>query len=134
MPTIATCSVVGHSYGPVELKQNDKGKYAQVRFWTSDKVKGQEEKKFTSWEGFVSGPQAEWLAKDCKKGSPLFVQGTIRLGSWKKEDGTESYRIEFTRINECRLLEREDAAMDQSARPAPRTPAPAVAAVDETPF
>ncbi len=108
MPTIATASVVGHLYGPVELKKNDKGSWALVRFWTSDKIKGEEEKKFTSWGGLVSGPQAEWMARDAKKGSLVFVSGTIRLGSFKKADGTESHSIEFTRINEARLLERED--------------------------
>lgn len=134
MPTIATCSVVGHSYGPVELKKNDRGSYAQVRFWTNDKVKGQDEKKFTAWEGFVSGPQAEWLAKDCIKGSLLFVSGTIRLSSWKNKDGVESHRIEFTRINECRLLERADeggmAETGSPARAAPIKPAAAGATDD----
>ncbi len=108
MPTIATAAVVGHLYGPVELKKNDKGSWCLIRFWTNDKVKGEEEKKFTSWGGLVSGPQAEWLARDAKKGSPIFVCGSIRLGSFKKQDGTESHSIEFTRINEARLLERED--------------------------
>lgn len=108
MPTIATASVVGHLYGPVELKQNDNGHWALVRFWTNDKIKGEAEKKFTSWGGLVSGRQAEWLAKDAKKGSLIFVSGTVRLGSFKKTDGTESHSIEFTRINEARLLERED--------------------------
>lgn len=117
MPTIATASVVGHLYGPVELKSNDKGKWCLVRFWSSDKVKGEEEKKFTSWGGIVSGPQAEWLAKDAKKGSLIFVSGSIRLGSFTKQDGTESHSIEFTRINEARLLEREENPEQQKSGP-----------------
>lgn len=121
MPTIANASVVGHLYGPVELKKNDKGSWALVRFWTNDKLKGEEEKKFTSWGGLVSGPQAEWLARDAKKGSLIFVSGSIRLGSFKKQDGTESHSIEFTRIADARLLEREDKP--ESADPQPQTAA-----------
>lgn len=140
MPTASNATVVGHLYGPVELKQNDKGKWALVRFWTSDKIKGQEEKAFTSWGGIVSGLEAEWLARDAKKGSLVLVSGAVRLGSFKKQDGTESHSIEFTRISQCRLLEREDkpASADTAAAPAqrvaPSKPAAAPMSDDEPPF
>lgn len=141
MPTVATASVVGHLYAPPEIKQNDKGPYALIRFWTKDrfKVKGQEESRFTSWEGFVNGPQAEWL-KDGKKGSLVFASGSIRLDSFTKSDGTASHRIAFTRISECRLLERDDApagdATPRQAAPTPIKPSTggSMAAADDVPF
>ncbi len=137
MPTIATASVVGHLNGPPELKANDRGPWCRIRFWTSDKVKGQDEKKFTTWGGMLGGPQAEWMCRDGKKGSMVFVSGTVRLDKYTKQDGTESYSIEFTRINEARVLDREkEDGAPQAAAPAPRAaarPAPAAAPADDEP-
>ena len=136
MPTIATASVVGHLNSPPELKTNDRGPWCRIRFWTSDKVRGEEEKKFTTWGGMVGGPQAEWLCRDGKKGSLVFVSGTVRLDKYTKQDGKESYSIEFTRINEARVLDREKAE-DAAPAPAPRAPAkaaPAEPADSEIPF
>lgn len=136
MPCIATAQVVGHLYGPPELKSNDKGKYCRVRLWTNDKIKGQDEKKFTSWGGLVSGPQAEWICRDGKKGTMVFISGTIRLDTFKKQDGTESHSIEFTRVNECRSLEgREDKEAAVPQPPArPSAPVAAAASSEEPPF
>lgn len=124
MPTVASASAVGHLYATPEIKENERGKWCRIRFWTSDKVKGQDEKKFTSWGGMVSGPQAEWIAKDGKKGTMVFVSGSIRLDTFKKNDGTESHTIEFTRITECRVLDRqEEGEQAEAPAPAPRRPA-----------
>lgn len=139
MPTLATATVIGHLYGPPELKDGERNKWCRIRFWTSDRIKGQDEKKFTSWGGLVSGPQAEWIARDGKKGTLICVSGTIRLDKYTKSDGAESYSIEFTRISECRSLEgreeREKAASALVSQPAP-APAPAGGSSgdDEPPF
>jgi hypothetical protein len=52
----------------------------------------------------------------------------VRLDKYTKSDGSESYSIEFTRINECRSLDgrddapaRQPAAESKPARPAPPT-------------
>lgn len=137
MPTVANGVVIGHLYAPPELKQGERGPYCRVRFWTSDKVKGQEEKKFTAWGGVVSGPQAEWLARDGKRGSLVMVAGTIRLDEFTKKDGSKSHSIEFTRISEARLLDRreEAPAVDGEDVPSgPATPAAAKPLDDEPPF
>jgi single-stranded DNA-binding protein len=136
MPTIATACVIGHLYGQPELKENDRGKWCRIRFWTSDKVKGQDEKKFTSWGGMVSGPQAEWIARDGKKGTLVCVSGSIRLDKFAKADGTESYSIEFTRISECRVLDRNEDAPEQQRpkQPAAQTKPAAAQSDEEPPF
>ena len=137
MPTIATATVIGHLYGPAEIKEGKHGKYARVRLWTSDKIKDQEEKQFTSWGGIVSGPQAEWLARDGIKGSLVFVSGTVRMDKFAKSDGTVSHSIEFVRVSECRVLDAKKSE-PQADRPAPSRPAQAPAAGgsgdDEPPF
>lgn len=133
MPTIATATVIGHLYGPAELKTNERGSYCRIRFWTSDKVKGQDEKKFTSWGGVVNGPQAEWMARDARKGALVAVSGTIRLDKFKKTDGTESYSIEFTRISEARVLEREGKPVDGEDVPSGPAPSQGASASDDQP-
>lgn len=133
MPSVSSCAVVGHLYAPPEIKQNDRGAYCQVRFWTKDKVKGEAEAVFTSWAGFVNGPQAEWL-RGGVKGSPIFVSGSVRLAKFAKADGTVSHTIEFTRVSEARLLERqEDGQQERPANAAPRAtkPAPVHAPYDD---
>jgi single-stranded DNA-binding protein len=136
MPTITSCTVIGHAYGPCELKEREGKKYCQIRLWTSYKVKGQEEKQFTSWSGFVNGPQAEWLARDCKKGSLVCVSGSVRLAKFTKQDGTESHTVEFTRVADARCLdERADrtapaTAPVAAARPSVRP----ITAADDVPF
>ena len=140
MPTIANATVVGHLYAPPELKEGEKGKWCRIRFWTSDKVKGKEDKQFTSWGGVVSGPQAEWIARDGRKGTLVYVSGSIRLDKFTKSDGSESHSVEFTRISECRSLEAKDAKDDKPAaqsepRPArPAAPAGGGSGSDEPPF
>lgn len=133
MPTLATATVIGHLYSPVELKEGERGKWCRIRLWTSDKVKGQDEKKFTSWGGIVSGPQAEWIARDGKKGTLVCVSGSVRLDKFTKKDGAESYSIEFTRISECRSLEgREEQQAAAAPEPRPSRPAaPAAADPDD---
>jgi single-stranded DNA-binding protein len=138
MPTLATATVIGHLYGPTELKDGTHGKWCRIRLWTSDKIKGQDEKKFTTWGGMVNGPQAEWIARDGKKGTLVCVTGTVRLDKYVKADKTESYSIEFTRISECRSLEGRDEQKADTAAPAPARPsAPAAGGAgddDSPPF
>jgi single-stranded DNA-binding protein len=122
MPTKAIATVTGHAYGPTELKtRSDGSKYCQVRFWTSDKPKKDAEKEFTSWSGFASGIEAEWLARDLKKGSLVQVSGSVRMAKFAKADGTTSHQIEFTRIFTAICLD------ERADKPEPTT-APVAAA------
>jgi single-stranded DNA-binding protein len=137
MPSIATASVVGHLYRKPEIKTTNNGASCLISFWTADKVKGEETKQFTSWSGWVNGPQAEWLAT-AEKGSPVFVSGTIRYETRKDKDGKEHHGIAFTRINECRCLdERKDARDENRAvtvKPSKRDPVPPATKEEEIPF
>lgn len=136
MPTLASCAVIGHLYGPPEAIKEQARPGASFRFWTSDK-KRDGEKAFTSFRGAVWGPQAEWLLRDGKKGSLVAVTGTFRLDSYEKADGTKGHAIEI-RASEARILDREHDQHGAEAAPAPRAPqrpAPAPAPFDgEPPF
>lgn len=107
MPYLTSVAVAGHLYRPVEVKSNDKGSYAIVNLYTVSKQKGKED-TFTSWSGFVNGPQAEWLAEGVK-GSLVWISGTdVSLDKHTGKDGKEHVSIRLGRVSECRLLERKD--------------------------
>lgn len=121
MPTLATCTVIGHLYVAPEAITGQTRPGASFRFWTSDKPKKDSEKQFTSFHGTVWGPQAEWLLRDGKKGSLICVSGTFRLDSYQKNDGSTGHVIEI-RANEARILDRQENGQ-RGAEPAP-APAP----------
>lgn len=135
MPTLASCTIIGHAYEPAKpLPKSGQGKEAaaSVRFYTSDRVKGasgEYEKQFTSHSATLYGIEAEWLLRDCAKGTLLCVTGTFRIRKWEK-DGKSGAGTEI-RAQSIRILDRkeDDAEAD--------TPAPAratVATQDEPPF
>lgn len=142
MPTIANATVIGHLYRePATGKTKDDKQWARFSLWTSDKIKprdgGEAEKKFSSWSGVISGPQADWLIRDGKKGSLVAVTGTIRIDSHADKDGKIHATGEFTRVQEVRVLDaREDGAPEQAApRPAKTAAAPSGGGSDaEPPF
>lgn len=134
MPTIATASPIGHAYGPADKIEKDGKTYAKVRFWTKDKIRGQEEPEFTSWSALVAGPPAEWLIRDCRKGSLVTVSGTIRLAKWTNKDGKETHTLEFTRVTEARVLDarEEQPAETNKDEPAPRRHVPRPSVDDDS--
>jgi single-stranded DNA-binding protein len=131
IPTLSPCAVIGHLYAKPEIKQNDKGAYCQIRFWTKDKLKANEEAKFTSWSAWVHGKPAEWLAAG-EKGSPVWVSGSIRLDTYKRSDGVESHTIAFTRVTDARLVERQEDGQPEKPVAAPARTAPVHAPYDDS--
>jgi single-stranded DNA-binding protein len=115
MPFLASATVIGHLYRTVKVKQNAKGSYAMISFYTKDKEKNKDA-TFTSWSGFVHGPQAKWLAAG-KKNSPVVVSGTIAMEKRVDDAGKEHVSIHFTRVNEARLLEREEESAPVAQAP-----------------
>jgi len=133
MPTIASACVIGHLYRePSSGDMKDGKKWARFNLWTSDKIKpqggGDYEKKFSSWSGICNGPQAEWLIRDGKKGSLIAVTGTIRIDSHADKDGKIHSSGEFVRVQEIRVLDRDDAEdakpVGTAAQAGPKKPTP----------
>ncbi len=126
MPTIASATIIGHLYREAKAGSHDGKPWARFSLWTQDRIKpqggGEPEKKFSSWGGICNGPQAEWLTRDGKKGSLVAVTGTIRIDSHADKDGKIHSSGEFTRVQEIRVLDRDDAP-EATAAPTPRVPA-----------
>ena len=124
MPTLATCSLVGHAYGPATPVGSGERAGASVKFYTVDRVKnanGEWEKEFTSHSAVCWGKEAEWLIRDCKKGSMVAVSGTFRIRKWEKEGkagaGTE------IQAQSAKVLDGErEGSATQSDATAPRRP------------
>lgn len=58
------------------------------------KVKGE---KQTAWVNVtVFGKQAEWVAKDARKGSKVYVEGELFMRTYQGKDGTEKTACEVT--------------------------------------
>lgn len=139
MPTLASCTIVGHAYEPAKpLPKSGQGKdaSASVRFYTADRVKnsaGEWEKQFTSHNAVIFGNEAEWLLRDCVKGTLLAVTGTFRVRKWEK-DGKSGAGTEI-RAQSIRILDRKEDAEETPAPAAGPTRAAATATTeDEPPF
>lgn len=123
MPTIATCTVLGHLTADAESIPGERIG-CRFRFWTSDKDRNGE-KKFTHFRAAIWGPQAEWMLRDGKKGSVVFVSGSFRLESFEGKNG-KSNNIEI-RASEARVVESKaerEAASDTAAAPQKQANAP----------
>jgi len=72
------------------------------------------------------GKQAETVAKYCKKGRPLFVEGRLRLDQWEdKTSGQKRSRLKVVLETFQFIGGRDDAAGDSSPTPtADRSPVP----------
>ena len=149
MPTYAHATVIGHLSADPELKTNASGQpYVQVRAWTKDKDWRDKDGDplFTTWRGIISGPQAEWLARDGRKQSLVMLSGTVRVDLYQPAGSEPRASIEFTRLEECRILDRprKGAGQEESrpagiaeSRPTHRQAAPSAPPADddsETPF
>jgi single-stranded DNA-binding protein len=109
MPTYAHATVICHLSADPEQKMGSNGKpFVNVRAWTKDRDWRDKEKVlFTSWRGILSGPPAEWLVRDGHKGSLVMMSGTIRVDIYKPADGEARASIEFTRLEQCTVLDRD---------------------------
>lgn len=127
MSSQASCTVVGHAYEPAKQIGSGDRAGASFRFYTTDRVKnaaGEYEKEFTSHSAVVWGKEAEWLLRDCKKGSMVAVSGTFRVRKWEK-DGKAGAGTDI-QAQSAKVLDGERTAEDTNpaAAPAPRQPAP----------
>jgi single-strand DNA-binding protein len=62
---------------------------AMNRKWTSQSGEAKEEVTFVDVSAF--GKQAETLAKYVQKGSPLFVEGRLKLDRWEAQRASNSW-------------------------------------------
>ena len=97
------------------------GKVTKLRVATNYVTNGE---KAVEWHTVVCfGKTGEFAAEYLKKGSMIFVEGTIRTNEWKDKDGNKRTSTEIL-ANRLQKLSRDDA-------PPQRGPSPVGRSVDE---
>ena len=76
---------------PTGLKIAKLGLAVNRKFRTRDSNELKEETTFVDIDAF--GSQAETLERYCQKGSPLFVEGRLRLDQWQNNQGENRSRL-----------------------------------------
>ena len=136
MASVNKVILVGSCGGDPELRtfSND-GQVANVRIATNERWKDKqsgEPREHTEWHRLVfNGRLAEIAGQYLRKGSQVYVEGSIRTRKWQDQSGQDRYATEI-RVDQMQMLGgRQDT--DSSDRPSrapasapasPRAPAP----------
>jgi single-strand DNA-binding protein len=93
-----------------------------------DKASG-EKKELTEWHRVAFfGKLAEIAGQYLKKGSQVYVEGSLRTRKWQDKDGNDRYTTEI-RADTMQMLGRREGMGEAPMREAPaREPSPAAAA------
>ena len=112
------------------------GQVTNVRIATSESWKdrntGQTQER-TEWHRVVFfGRLAEIAAEYLRKGSKVYVEGSIRTRKWQDKEGRDQYTTEIV-ASEMQMLDgrRESESAPQAAAPRHTPRAPVVAVTDD---
>lgn len=98
------------------------------RYRTRDNEE-RDETTFVDIDAF--GKQAEVLERYCQKGSPLFVEGRLKLDQWQTNSGESRSKLTVVLENFQFIGSRESAPGQADSAPAPaQPPSPAKPASD----
>ena len=135
MASINKVIIVGNLGRDPEMRTFPSGdQVANVTIATTDKWKDKqtgEMKEATEWHRVVfNGRLAEIVGQYLRKGSQVYVEGSLRTRKWTDQSGVEKYSTEIRADSLQMLGARQDAAAPApAARPAPppqqQAPAPA---------
>jgi single-strand DNA-binding protein len=101
------------------------------RSWRSESGETKEEVTFVDIDAF--GRQAELLGQYCKKGSPLLVEGRLKLDTWDdKQTGQKRSRLTVV-LESMQFLGSVGGAKTEGGGEGARRPAAAPAAAEPTP-
>ena len=96
---------------------------ATSEIW-KDKATG-EKKELTEWHRIsFFGKLAEICGQYLKKGSQVYVEGSIRTRKWTDKDGQERYTTEIKGDQMTMLGSKSDSAPVERSAPAPAKSAP----------
>lgn len=137
--------LVGNLGRDPEIKVFPSGdQVANVTIATTDKWRDKqsgEMKEHTEWHRLVfNGRLAEIVGQYLRKGSQIYVEGSIRTRKWTDQNGQDRYSTEI-RVDQMQMLGgKQDGAASpapaKSAKPAQSEPQPGGfdGLVDECPF
>lgn len=136
MASVNKAIIVGHLGRDPEMRTFPSGdQVANVTIATTDKWKDKqtgEQKEATEWHRVVfNGKLAEIVGQYLKKGSLVYVEGSIRTRKWTDQSGQEKYSTEI-RADQMQMLggrpdsvesrpERQQARPSQDAAKARQT-------------
>ena len=134
MASVNKVILIGHLGADPEIRYLPSGEaVANLRLATTDvwKDKDGNKQEATEWHRVsFFGRQAEICGQYLKKGSQIYVEGSIRTRKWQDKDGQDRYTTEI-RGDRMQMLGGRPASGDSApaARPAPAAaPAPAAPA------
>ena len=116
--------LIGNAGQDPEVTQTDNGKVATFNLAVTEKYKDKngERQERTDWIKIVAWRNsADIVEKFIKKGSPLFIEGKIRVRSWADREGKKMYVTEVIADN-IQLLGRKDAQSVQQPAQQPSAP------------
>jgi len=122
MPNLNVVTLAGHvGLDPnVRYSQNDNciADFSLATSWgKKDKQTGEWE-NFTDWHKVVAfGKLGEKVAEKLKKGSPVFLTGTIRYESWEDDQGNKRYATKIIANNINILTKVEEQPAQKPADP-----------------
>jgi single-strand DNA-binding protein len=135
MSSVNKVIIVGNLGRDPEMRTFPSGdQLASVSIATTDKWKDKqtgEMKEATEWHRVIfNGRLAEVVGQYLRKGTQVYVEGSLRTRKWSDKDGQERYATEI-RADQMQMLgSRPDGGGDQrqggyQRQPAARAPAPA---------
>ena len=107
---------------PTGMKMAKFGTAVNRRFRTRDN-ETREETTFVDLDAF--GNQAEIIERYCQKGSPLFVEGRLRLDQWETPNGEKRSKLGIVVENFQFLGSGSGQERSDDSRPAQDSPRPA---------
>ena len=128
MASVNRVTIVGNLGRDPELRTFPSGdQVANVTIATTDKWKDKqsgEMREATEWHRVVfNGRLAEIVGQYLRKGSQVYVEGSLRTRKWTDQSGVEKYSTEI-RADQMQMLggRPEGAAPAPAPRPAPAPP------------
>lgn len=115
--------LIGNLGNDPEIRQFDNGMLATASIATSerwtDKQTG-ERKEHTEWHRVVfNGRLAEIAQQYLRKGSQVYIEGSIHTRKWQDNQGIERYSTEI-RANQMQMLGGQQQAQQQGYQQAPQ--------------
>ncbi|MDP2795232.1 MAG: single-stranded DNA-binding protein [Sulfurisoma sp.] len=99
MPSVNKVILIGNLGADPEMRQLPGGEsVANLRLATTDawKDKDGDKQEATEWHRVsFFGRQAEVCGQYLKKGSQIYVEGSVRTSKWKDKDGQDRYSTEI---------------------------------------
>jgi single-strand DNA-binding protein len=128
MASVNKVIIVGNLGKDPETRSFPNGdQVANITIATTDRYKDKttgEAKEITEWHRVsFFGRLAEIAGQYLRKGSQVYIEGSLRTRKWTDKDGIEKYSTEIRADSMQMLGARQDGGSDRDAAPAQRAPA-----------